>query len=154
MHSFCEMLLAQVWMGFPGGTNDKGPACHAGDLRKQELDPRVGKVPWGRHGQPPQASCLENPTDRGACRATVHGVSRARRSWSDSAAGDVWLMLRNATLLLSWYFPSCGTGTSMLVWVFFSEKHLVGMPSPEGSWSATDTCWMKEWVFSPAKQSD
>ena len=41
------------------------PACRAGDVRKQELDPWVGKMPWGRHGHPLQASCLENPGDRG-----------------------------------------------------------------------------------------
>ena len=27
MQSFCEMLLANVWMGFPGGMNDKEPTC-------------------------------------------------------------------------------------------------------------------------------
>lgn len=27
VQSFCEMLLANVWMGFPGGTNGKEPSC-------------------------------------------------------------------------------------------------------------------------------
>ena len=38
--------------------------------------------PWmGRHGNPLQSSCLENPMDRGAWWATVHRVSRVGRAW-------------------------------------------------------------------------
>ena len=32
----------------------------------------------GRHGNPLQYSCLENSMDRGAARATVHGVTQSR----------------------------------------------------------------------------
>ena len=32
----------------------------------------------GGHGNPLQYSCLENPMDRGAWRATVHGVTKSR----------------------------------------------------------------------------
>ena len=45
----------------------------------------MGLIPgWGRslgggHGHPLQFSCLQNPMDRGACRATVHGV---QKSWT------------------------------------------------------------------------
>ena len=38
----------------------------------------VGKIPWGGHGNSLQYSCLENPMDRGAWRATVHQVSKSR----------------------------------------------------------------------------
>ena len=34
------------------------------------------KSPGGVHGNPLQYSCLENPRDRGAWRATVHGVAK------------------------------------------------------------------------------
>ena len=27
------------------------------------FDPWVGKIPWRRHGNPPQYSCLENPME-------------------------------------------------------------------------------------------
>ena len=37
------------------------------------------KVNGGEHGNPPQYSCLENPMDRGACRAAVHRVTK---SWA------------------------------------------------------------------------
>ena len=33
------------------------------------------RSPKGGHGNPLQCSCLENPMDRGAWRATVHGVA-------------------------------------------------------------------------------
>ena len=48
-------------------------ACSAGDAG---LIPGSGRSPGGGRGNPLQHSCLENPTDRGAWRATVHGVSR------------------------------------------------------------------------------
>ena len=35
------------------------------------------------HGNPLQYSCLENPTDREARRATVHGVAKSRTRLSD-----------------------------------------------------------------------
>ena len=40
--------------------------------------PGSGRSPGGRHGNPLQNSCLENPMDRGAWRATVHGVTEER----------------------------------------------------------------------------
>ena len=42
-------------------------------------DPRdAGSTPGGRNGNPLQYSCLENSMDRGAWRATVHGVSQSQ----------------------------------------------------------------------------
>ena len=63
---------------FPGGASGKGPACQFG------LDPWVGKIPWKRAWQPtPVSACLENPVDRGAWRATVHGVTKSRTQLID-----------------------------------------------------------------------
>ena len=42
------------------------------------VDPWVGKIPWRRHGNPLQYSCLEHPMDRGAGQGTVHRVSKSR----------------------------------------------------------------------------
>ena len=42
------------------------------------LIPELETSPGGGHGDPLQCSCLENPMDRGAWRATVHGVSKSR----------------------------------------------------------------------------
>ena len=35
-----------------------------------------GRSPGGGNGNPLQCSCLENPMDRGAWRATVYGVAK------------------------------------------------------------------------------
>ena len=40
--------------------------------------PGSGTSPGERNGNPLQYSCLENPMDRGAWQATVHGVTRVR----------------------------------------------------------------------------
>ena len=66
-------------MGFPGGTIDKEPACQCRRHKRCRFDPWVGKIPWRRHGNPLQSSCLENPVDRGAWQATVHRVTQ---SWT------------------------------------------------------------------------
>ena len=39
--------------------------------------PGLGKSPAGGNGNPLQYFCLENPTDRGAWQATVHGVAKS-----------------------------------------------------------------------------
>ena len=46
---------------------------HRRDLR---LIPGLGRYPGGGHGNPVQCSCLENPMDREAWRATVHGFAK------------------------------------------------------------------------------
>ena len=54
-------------------------ACNAGDPGSI---PGSGRSPEG-NGNPLQYSCLENPMDRGAWWATVHGVSKSRTQLSD-----------------------------------------------------------------------
>ena len=51
----------------------KNPPANAGD---EVLILGLGRFPGGGHGNPLQYSCLENPMDRGAWWATVHGVAR------------------------------------------------------------------------------
>ena len=50
-------------------------ACNVGDLGSI---PGLGRSPGGGHGNPLQYSCLENPMDRGAWQAAVHGVAKSR----------------------------------------------------------------------------
>ena len=65
-------------MGCPGGLVGKEPACNAGDTGDMGSIPGLGRSPGGGHGNPLQCSCLENPMDRGAWRATVHGVPKSQ----------------------------------------------------------------------------
>ena len=50
----------------------------AGDIRDASSTPGSGRSPGGGHDNPLQCSCLENPTDRGAWWATVHGIAQSR----------------------------------------------------------------------------
>ena len=63
----------------------KNPPASAGDERAVGSIPGLGRFPGGGHGNPLQYSCLENPMDRGAWRATVHGVSESRTRLTDCA---------------------------------------------------------------------
>ena len=67
-------------MGFPGGSDGKESACNVGD---PGLIPELGRSPREGNGNPLQCSSLENPMDRGAWRATVHGVAQSRTRLSD-----------------------------------------------------------------------
>ena len=54
----------------------KESACNAGDTGDMGLIPGLGRSPGEGHGNPLQYSCLENPMDRGALKAAVHGVAQ------------------------------------------------------------------------------
>ena len=58
-------------MGFPHSSVGKESACSASGLI-----PGWGRSPGEGNSNPLQYSCLENPMDRGALQATVHGVTR------------------------------------------------------------------------------
>ena len=67
-------------LGFPGGSEVKASACNAGDLGSI---PGSGRSPGEGNGNPLQYSCLENPMDRGAWWATVHGVAKSQTRLND-----------------------------------------------------------------------
>ena len=80
--ALCRGLSAGRWWSADfteGGSDGKESACIVGDL---------GSIPgWGRspgegNGNLLQYSCLENSVDRGAWRATVHGVSKSPTHWT------------------------------------------------------------------------
>ena len=58
-------------MDFPGGSDGKASAYNAGDPGSI---PALGRSPGEGNGNPLQYSCLENPIDRGAWQAIVHGT--------------------------------------------------------------------------------
>ena len=55
----------------------KNPPASAGDIRDTGPITGLGRSPGGGQGNPLQYSCLENPMDGGAWRATVHGVAKS-----------------------------------------------------------------------------
>ena len=62
-------------LGFPGSASGVEHTADAGDIRDEGLIPGLGRSLGEGNDNPLQYSCLENPMDRGAWRATVHGVT-------------------------------------------------------------------------------
>ena len=71
--------MVMLW-GFPGGSAGKESALNVGDLGSI---PGLGRSPGEGNGNPLQYYCLENPMDRGAWQAIVHGVAKSRARLSD-----------------------------------------------------------------------
>ena len=91
---------------FPGGSEVKVSACSAGDLG---LIPGSGRSPGEGNGNSLQYSCLENPMDRGAWWAIVHGVAKNQTQLSDftSLLQDKANCLKILDLLLTHHnYPS------------------------------------------------
>ena len=65
-------MLETIW-GLRWSLSGKESACNAGDLG---LIPGSGRFPGEGNSNPFQYHCLGNPMDRGACQATVHGVTK------------------------------------------------------------------------------
>ena len=70
-----SLIFEAAYQIFPCSSVGKESACNAGDLGSI---PGLGRSPGEGNGNPLQYSCLENPMDRGAWWATVHGVARVR----------------------------------------------------------------------------
>ena len=71
----CTIVAAyssQPW-GFSGGSVVNHPPANAGEASSI---PGLGRSPGEGNGNPLQFSCLDNPMDRQAWQATVHGVAR------------------------------------------------------------------------------
>ena len=110
--------------------------------------PGSGRSPRGRNGNPLQYSCLENPIDKGAWRATVHGVSKSQTRQrltlshfsEECYAGADWLNTRPASRafcgLASTHSPgfiSCPPCSSHTVFFEFLENtYHAATPEPPG----------------------
>ena len=74
------MMFITELLGFPGGSVVNNLPANAGDTGSIA---GLGRSPGKGNGNPPEYSCLENPTDRGAWWATVHGVAKSWTRLSD-----------------------------------------------------------------------
>jgi len=79
-HNDSVFLQILVRYRFPGGSEVKASAWNAGDLGSI---PGSGRSPGEGNGTPLQYACLENPMERGAWWATVHGVAKSRTQLSN-----------------------------------------------------------------------
>ena len=65
-------------MGFPRWHVVKNLPANAGDAGDTGLIPGLGRSPAEGHVNPLEYSCLKNFMERGAWRATAHGVAESR----------------------------------------------------------------------------
>ena len=75
--------------GIPHGSAGKESSCKAGDIANLCSIPRSRRSPREGNDNPLQYSCLENPMDRGAQQAVVHGTAKS------------WIWLSNYTTINS-----------------------------------------------------
>ena len=95
----------------------KNSPANTGDVGDAGLISGLGRCPGGRKGNPTQYSFLENPMDKGAWWATVHGVAKSQVQLSDWAHLYTHLSLSsespNQTRVWSWgsltLMNSCAT---------------------------------------------
>ena len=70
-----RLVIRGGYQDLPWWLSSKASACNEGDLGSV---PGSGRSPGGGNGNLLQDSCLENPQDRGAWQATVHGVAKSQ----------------------------------------------------------------------------
>ena len=87
----------------PRWRNDKESTCQCRRPKRYKFDPWVRRFPGAGNGNPLQYSCLGNPMDRGAWRATVHGVVK---SWAHWARAHTHTHTCNDSWVYSCYFCS------------------------------------------------
>ena len=91
MLDFCHLQYILKWASQVQLVVKNLPA-NAGDVRDVGSIPGLGRCPGGVHDNPLQYSCLENPVDRGAWRATVHRVTKSQTwlKWLSRQAHTHW----------------------------------------------------------------
>ena len=102
---------------FPRWLRDKESACNARAAKDTVSIPESGRSPGGGNGKPFWYSCPENPMDREAWWATVHGVTKSQ-TWLKwlSSLRNMWTSWKRICLLyvlspakLIWARHCCGS---------------------------------------------
>ena len=78
-----NLILTPKILGFPGDSVVKNLPTNAGDTGDMGSITGSGRHPGKGNGNPLQHSCLQNPMDRGAWRATVQGVTKRQTGLRD-----------------------------------------------------------------------
>ena len=119
------------YLGFPLWLSTES-ACNVGD---PSSIPGLGRSRGEGNGNPCQYSCLENPMDRGAWRATVHGVTNSwtGHDWSDPACMGLLLWhveLGSSYLARGWTQGPCIVNSESQTLVYRWGWSLCGSPRP------------------------
>ena len=105
LHSFLLQNTVVLW-GFLRGSVVKYPPEMQETQESEDFIPGSGRSPEGRHGNPLQYFCLENPVDRGAWWATIHRVTKSQTwlTWlSMQALFYCWDTPHFVYLFISWW---------------------------------------------------
>ena len=105
-------------MGFPGGSVVKKLPTNAGD---EGLIPGLRRSTGEGNGNPLQYSCLGSPVDRGAWRATVHGVPKSWTQQLKESEGSACPKHRVPHTVFHSEFPLEYTAGQQLWWVVTSS---------------------------------
>ena len=114
---------------FPSGSVVENPTNDAEDVG---LIPGLGRSPGEGNGKPLLYSCLEIPMDRGAWRATVHGVTKSQTRLSTWARRHAHTFLSNSRVSFMWLFlemTSHAYSTCLVSESFFSLYRLTAAVS-------------------------
>ena len=79
--------------------------------------PGLGRSPGEGNGNPLQDSCLENPMDREAWRATVLGVTKVGHDWETNTLPFICLLIHIHT-----YFKDCLLLRKLFEYIFHREN--------------------------------
>ena len=110
------------------GLVGKESTCNVEETGDVGLIPGLGRSPGGGYGNPLQHPCLENPMNRGAWRATVHGVAKGQTRLSTEVQFAIRHFLpgyligtSNPCQCLEW---NLFTNTSPFQWILLLTMHL------------------------------
>ena len=103
----------------------KNLPAKASDTRDAGSIPRLERSPGGGHENPLQYSCLENPMDRGAWRATVHGVAKSWTQLKQLSRHTCMHMYVCVYILFSQLFPIIVCFNILNIDLCVTEKILV-----------------------------
>ena len=91
-NKYCILIRIYRIQDFPGSSDGKASVYNAGDPGSI---PGLGRSAGEGNGNPLQYYCLENPMDRGAWQATVHGVAKSWTRLSDFTIESIKMVQMN-----------------------------------------------------------
>ena len=98
------LVFTLTILSFPGSSVKKESACNVGDWCSI---PGLGRSPGEGNGNPLQYSCLENPRQRRAWRATDHGVARVGHDLATKTATTTHNFKYAMTVYMQIWFLKC-----------------------------------------------
>ena len=148
--SFTSLSSLMVWYLIQEGPLEEEISTHSstlaweipwteepGRLQSKGLQ-RIGPaIPWRRKWQSTPVYCLENPMDRGAWKATVHGVTKSWTRLSDFTSE--WLSTHTRIIM------DAGNGSHAAAWEesSFLDVGTTGFFSSHWAWKILPTWWPK-----------